>query len=248
MPTTPTLRQYALSDASLVQAAVALLGAAREDVGALSPYGVTMGTLDAVQDMRRDFANMESDTVWRGRLRTATTKKHHAEKALRLAIKELMLHARMKLGANTPDYHSFGTANLARMGDNALVRTGRTVRIVAREFQAKLDLPRDDDGNIPILANIAATTQQFDSLIDRQKDIIRRRDHATQARRKAGNALYSELSRLSSLGRALFSEDEARANGYRLGTSSPKTSKAIASKETPTRAGQSYSALIRSLG
>lgn len=216
MPANEIIRQYTMSDATLVQMADSLLDVAREDVDQLTPFGIGADSLDAIKAQRDAFMDMESDAIWRGRLRTVTARKAESEKALRSNIREIMLHAKMKLGANSPEYSTFGTVNVARANDNELVRIGKTVRKVAEEFAEELALPQDSSGNIPLLIDLDANRSSFDDLIDDQKSVIRKRDRATQSRRKAGNELYSELSRLASLGRELFADDEAHANDYRI--------------------------------
>lgn len=238
MPSSEIIRQYAMSDAALIQTSDYLLDVAKEDIDQLTPFGVTTDTLSAVKNMRDAFSDQDSDAIWRGRLRTVTAKKATAEKNLRSAIRELMLHAKMKIGAGTPEYDTFGTANLARASDNELVRVGRTVWKVAQEFLVQLNLPQDTNQNYPLLDTIAEKTQQFDDLIDEQKSVIRRRDRSTQERRKKGNALYSELIRIASLGRELFADDEAHANDYRVRKAAVKAEDTKITMSIPAKSAQ----------
>lgn len=70
------------------------------------------------------------------------------------------------------------------------------------------------------IAGLSTAASLLDISIDAQHKAIEDRDLATEARITAGNILWDEISRLCSIGKSLYEdEDEAKYNDYVLTTS-----------------------------
>lgn len=209
-------RNYNLTDLQLIQVSDQLINVAQEDLTDLIPYGITPAMLQKTRQKRDNFLDLESDIVWRGRLKSITQQKAKARKQLHKAIKDLMLHVSIKIGNNSPEYQHFGTANLARQTDHQLLRTAKTVISTANEYQSLLNLPTDAMSQPILCDHINQYLRLFEEKIDDQQNAIRHRDFATQSRCRLGNSIYHDLAIIAKVGKAIFAEDPAHANDYRL--------------------------------
>ena len=211
-------RTYKQSDAALIQQADSIHSSATRDAADLTAYGVLPATLTDLETARNAFADTDTDEELMGDMVIATQAKNALRNSLLTKIRQITDRARIKYGEEDGKFRKFGAELLTKNTDVLLVRTANRVGRVATQFLAELVT---EGLTAPIIADMLAENDLFDTAIDTQDDAIKDRDLAVQYRVMAGNALYALVANLAAKGKLCYQEtNEAKYNDYILNPNS----------------------------
>lgn len=211
------VRDYKMSDGTLIQKSDTLQGVANRDLAELAGYGVEATTLTALEAARNAFDDTQTDEELMGDMVYATQLKNAKRVELLTAIKQIADRARIKFGKDDGRFRKFGVEMLSRNTDNELVRVGKRVGRVATEFLTELATEGLTEAMITAML---ALKDEFDTLIDEQEEAVSNRDIAVDERIRLGNELYALMVNLAAKGKLCWeSVNEAKYNDYVLTSS-----------------------------
>ena len=222
MPRREEIRRYRMSDARLVQLTDSVRQSAQRDAAELIAYGVTAATITALEAARDAFADNPTDEELSGDLVIATQAKNAEKTELQRQVRQISDRARIKFGEADGRFRKFGVELLTRQGDDELVRTAKRVVRVATGLLPELT----SEGLTAIMiAELGASADTFDNLVDAQDEAFKNRDIAVDERISLGNTLYDLLVNLAAKGKLCWEDvNEAKYNDYILtASSSPAT-------------------------
>ena len=222
MPRREEIRRYRMSDARLVQLTDSVRQSAQRDAAELLNYGVTAATITALEAARDAFADNPTDEELSGDLVIATQAKNAQKLELQRQVRQISDRARIKFGEADGRFRKFGVELLTRQGDDELIRTAKRVVRVATGLLPELT----SEGLTAIMiAELGATADTFDNLVDAQDEAFKNRDIAVDERISLGNTLYDLLVNLAAKGKLCWEDvNEAKYNDYILtASSSPAT-------------------------
>lgn len=220
MPKPVATRLYSMADADLKQEADQLKVSITRDIADFNTRNVTTTQLTAYQALITAFDATTTDEELLGMVVDATNSKNAVAESLRIAIRPVRNMAELTYGT-TGKYNTFGFDDLSRISDPELYRLGRRVVRVGTKLLAELT----PQGLTATKLNAINTlTTNLDTALDAIEGAIETRDLETQDRILKGNALWTEMSRLASIGRSLYEDsDEAKYNDYVLSPASSGT-------------------------
>lgn len=218
MPRREEIRRYRMSDARLVQLTDSVRQSAQRDATELIAYGVTAATITALEAARDAFADNPTDEELSGDLVIATQAKNAEKTELQRQVRQISDRARIKFGEADGRFRKFGVELLTRQGDDELVRTAKRVVRVATGLLPEL---MSEGLTAIMIAELGATADNFDNLVDAQDEAFKNRDIAVDERISLGNALYDLLVNLAAKGKLCWEDvNEAKYNDYILSSSS----------------------------
>lgn len=215
MPLKPVRRTYGCSDATLQATADQIANCVTRDIADFAVYDIDAASVTTFKATITTFSDKTTDDESLGDQKMETDAKNTLRKELEDLLRLIRTAAQLKYG-NSGKYRKFGFDRFTELSDNNLVRMIRRVIRVLTELQTEMTV------SFPSVADkIAALTTKgnaFDEAVDAIIDKKNARDIATQARIIAGNAVYTELYRLTTIGKALYQDtNEAKYNDYVLG-------------------------------
>lgn len=220
MPQQVITRLYSMADADLKQKADILTKTIQRDIADFGTRNIKASTLQDFDKLIEAFDNTSTDEELLGFSITATEEKDAIAESLRRAIRPIRNMAELEYKGKGK-YNVFGFENLSEVSDNDLYRLGRRVARVANRLKPDLLAQGLTDTQITAISDLCT---QLDLAIDHIGEQAENRDIETQDRVLKGNALYTEMMRLASIGKSLYEDkDEARFNDYVLvgGSSKP---------------------------
>ncbi len=207
-----------MSDADLKQSADALTSSIKRDLAAFATRNINLTVLDKFGQLITDFDNTSTDEEMLGISMVATEQKDAIAENLRKAIRIVRNMAEVAYGTKGR-YVIFGFENMAILSDNDLYQQGKRVVRVATRFMDDLEKQGLTAEQVTAISNLCI---ELDNAIDNSAQQVENRDIETQDRVNKGNALYTEMMRLASVGKSLYEDtDEARYNDYVMVGSKP---------------------------
>lgn len=205
-------RSYNMTDAQLVQTCDNLLHAADRDDTEMNLRGYTAARRQQISVLRDDFNDFPPDTYFSSVRLEATENKNISREKLEIKIRSILVMASNKFGVNTAKYKRFGSSDLSRQTDEQIIRNGKLVHLTATSLLNEL---ASEGLTATWLTELDTLRQELDDNLDQQKIAERERDIATEERVEKGNTLYSELSKLASVGKDIwYSINESKYNDY----------------------------------
>ena len=225
MTTTPTIRHFKYSDADFVQIADSKINAVERDFAELETYGITAAFIADYRAKRNAFAHAPTDYMLSGMMMMATQAKNETHNALTIAIRRVGDRVRIKYGEAHGIYSNLGIAKLSKQPSHELLRTGRSVVETCTSYLAQL---ASEGVTAPMLAHIAALSEDLDEQIDAQRRAIKNRDMAVFERITLGNELYDMMVSICAKGKSCwYGVNEAKYNDYIIYTHSSKRSQSL---------------------
>ncbi len=213
MPKQTATRQYAMADGDLKQLADALKTSINRDLPDFAARNITATQVTALQVLITTFDDTTTDEELLGLITDATITKDGIAESIRIAVRPIRNMAETAYGT-TGKYNTFGFDGLSEVTDNDLYRLARRVVRVGTKLLTELTPQGLTAAKLTAIGTLATS---LDTAIDAIQDAIESRDLETQDRIIKGNALWTEMSRLASIGRSLYEDiDEARYNDYVL--------------------------------
>lgn len=205
-------RAYNMTDAQLVQTCDNLLHAADRDDAEMSVRGYSTTRRQQISVLRDDFSNFPPDTYFSSVRLEATENKNVSRERLEIKIRSILVMAANKFGVNTAKYKRFGGSDLSRQTDEQIIRSAKLVHLTATSLLNEL---ASEGLTNTWLVELDTLRQELDDNLDQQKIAERERDIATEERVEKGNNLYSELTKLASVGKDIwYSLNESKYNDY----------------------------------
>ncbi|NNV58046.1 hypothetical protein, partial [Limnovirga soli] len=209
MPKQKATRQYSMADGNLKQLADALKTSINRDLADFATRNITAANLTALQTLIDTFDETTTDEELLGMVTDATNAKDAIANNIRTAVRPIRNMAETAYGT-TGKYNTFGFDGLSELTDADLYRLARRVVRVGNKLLAELAAQGLTAAQ---LTNIDTLATSFDTAIDAIENAVENRDLETQDRILKGNALWTEMSRLASIGRSLYEDtDEAKYN------------------------------------
>jgi hypothetical protein len=206
-------RQYNFSDGTLRQFADQLKINVTRDAADFTPRGITATTLTNLQTLINGFDGITTDEELLGRVTTATERKETARETLIKQLRAIRGIADVAYNGKGM-YKSFGFEDMTKASDEDLYRMAGRVHRVATE---ELEELTPHGLTAAMLTDLKAAATDFDEKIDKQVAAMNNRDIAKQERIAAGNNLFTEVSRIVKVGKAIYQDtDAARFNDYIL--------------------------------
>ncbi len=206
-------RQYNFSDGTLRQYADQLKNNVTRDSADFTQRGVTATNLTNLQTLINGFDGITTDEELLGRVTTATEEKDAARETLTKQLRTIRGIADVAYDSKGM-YRSFGFEDMAKSSDGDLYRMAVRVHRVATELLTEMTA---HGLTAAMLTDLQAATTNFDQKLDKQVTAMNNRDIAAQERIAAGNNLFTEVSRIVKVGKALYQDtDAARFNDYIL--------------------------------
>jgi hypothetical protein len=202
-----------MSDGDLKQSADSLHTRMLRDIAFFVERNITEVQLAAFNNLISLFDETDTDQEHQGLVTEATEIKNKIAENIRKAIRPIRNMAEIEYGTKGR-YCTFKFTNMNDMPDADLYRLARRVARVGNKLFDEL---AQHGLTVAQLTALAQFAKQFDGAIENMEDAAENRDMATQNRINKGNALWAEMSRLASIGRSLFEdENEAKYNDYLL--------------------------------
>jgi len=132
------VRNYSISDGTIIQLADAIGNTVTRDMADLSVYGITPATVTELETLREDFANLLDDAYYVGMQLSATESKNKIRDELETTVRSLATRAEIKLGTKSPNWARFGLGAISLETDEKLLRTAKRAHRMATLFQPDL--------------------------------------------------------------------------------------------------------------
>ncbi len=206
-------RQYNFSDGTLRQFADQLKINVTRDAADFTPRGITATSLTSLQTLIDGFDGITTDEELLGRVTTATEQKEAARETLVRQLRAIRGIADVAYNGKGM-YKSFGFEDMTKANDADLYRMAVRVHRVATE---ELTVLTPHGLTTAMLTDLQSACTDFDQKLDKQVTAMNNRDIAKQERIAAGNNLFTEVSRIIKIGKAIYqANDAARYNDYIL--------------------------------
>lgn len=215
MPLKPLRRSYNCSDADLKQIADQISNCVTRDMTDFADYNISATDIAAFRAIIITFEDRINDDESLGEQQIETDTKNALRKQLEDLLRLIRMAAQLKYG-NQGKYRKFGFDGFSTLTDNDFIRMVKRVGRVLAELETELT-PSFPSIHAKLLA-LTTKGDAFDNAVNAIIDKKNARDIVTQDRILAGNAVYTELSRLSAIGKVLYQDiNEAKYNDYVLG-------------------------------
>ena len=230
MPQNEMTRAYAFADADLKQKADALVTTINRDMAKFASRNITKNKLETFGALIEAFDACSTDEEWVGMLKATTEQKDAVAASLRPLLRTIRNMAEIAFEGKGK-FHLFGFTAITDLSDNGLYQLAKRVHRIATRLMADMAAQGLLQTQLDALQNLYT---ELDQRIDKCHEAVENRDLETQERIAKGNALYSEMMKLASIGKSLFEDvDEARYNDYVMIGSQP----AITNTATDVLAG-----------
>ncbi len=204
--------KFAFSFAELLAQVLEKQAFLERDQDELTPRGVTPERMDGLGNLLTTFRDITPDAVYLARQTGATLARNEAQTAIGAKLREVAGVAANVLGDGTAAYRSFDYGKVADADAPEFALLAENMADRADEFQAQLT-PRGIPASM--ITDIRSDLVAFDQLIKDARTAIANRDAATEARRIAANALYTDMADLADIAKIYWeSRSEAKYNDY----------------------------------
>ena len=227
MPQSIITRSYPFADGDLKQKADGLANTLTRDLTDLAVRKITDDNIKNLRTLINSFDEHSTDAELLGLVEEATMKKNATRKEAEIAIRSIRNMADIAYSGKGK-YSNFGFEDLTKVSDADFYRLAKRVVRMATKYLSDLEPQGLTDVQIKALQTL---TINFDNAIDDIEDAIETRDVETQERINKGNSLWAEMSKLASVGKAIYEDtNEAKFNDYVLTPSAVSDGKT----DTPT--------------
>lgn len=224
-------RSYNISDSKLMSIAEDIFLAAFRDVAELTGYGYDQVAIDAVKQLRDDFAAIPGDEYYSGQMMVATEEKESKLAVATATAEGIVQRAVLQWGKGSSHVKQFGWKGYAAMREGEKLLALDMVRLAATGYLADL---ASKGLTQQMLDDLAAQINELTVAISMKKKKVKERDEATQNRIRAGNALYDALVDLADTGKHIWEDsDEAKYNDYVIYSAKPAGAEVVMGNPAP---------------
>ncbi|MFN8359669.1 MAG: hypothetical protein U0264_07120 [Candidatus Kapaibacterium sp.] len=202
MTTNENSRDYSFSDGDLTQRADTLVVSLTTDLLDFADRGVTANTLTSFGALIADFQNTGMDVYYAGKVSEAVEVRVLAREALKTKLRTLSIMVSNTYGKDAAHYKTYGFGDLTTFTDGDFVKIAQNAARVAAEDAAAL---AKEGYSMQFETDLTNLIANFDAKIDLVRQAEGARLDATRQRIIKGNLLYSELTRLCTIGKDIYS-------------------------------------------
>ncbi len=207
-------RSYHGTDAELIQTSDQLLDTATRDQNEFIDYGFTPERLSAIQGLREEYSNIETDIEMSSDITDATFTRNEKRSDLETALRSLGTRLENKGDFSIGFMNKVTIPSMTKISDDQLVRSGKQV---VKNVATKLDVLAEVGITEVYLNGISDKITLFDQAIDDKVAAELAREVKTAERIEKGNQLYAELVKLANTGKDIwYTVNEAKYNDYLL--------------------------------
>lgn len=205
-------RSYTISDGRVIELCNEKRTFIERDIAEFAVYNIDAPAVAIFKTETDEFEEFVTDEEMVGVQEEKTDLKDAAGEAVKTVIRSIMVRVAAKYKEGSARYKRFGTVGMDTFDDPHLLSCGRRVKRVASALLAEL---ASKGLTQAIIDDLTAKNQAFEDAIDTQAEAIADRDIATEDRIEMGNARFSRLMELCSMGKNIwFETDEAKYNDY----------------------------------
>lgn len=206
------VRDFKFSDARLIATVKEKTAYMKRDAPEFERYSITIADLVGLDSEADVFSDFVTDVETRSDQTGATALKDQKAEELRVAIREIMVRAGAKYGADSPRYKKFGTEALSKQPDvELLIVAKRVVRVATLWFE---DLAQNGL-TVAMIQQVQENLEVFENLVVELHLLIGDRDILQEDRVEAANILYEKLIKYTTIGLAIWeTTDVAKYNDY----------------------------------
>ena len=213
MPQQVIIRSYSITDGELKQKADGLAKTLTRDLPDLAARNITAATVSNLGKLINNFDEHSTDEELLGLVNDATNIKNATRKQAEIAVRSVRNMADI-VYSGKGRYNNFGFEDLTHITDADFYRLTKRVVRMATRFLPDLQPQGLTEEQITALKTLS---QKFDDDLDNIEDAIKDRDLETQERVTKGNTLWAEMTKLASIGKAVYEDtNEAKFNDYVL--------------------------------
>ncbi len=199
------------------------------DAVEMAKYGITEATKIEIKNLRTAWDDYPTDIELKADVGFAVEERNTVEDQVKVAVREIMLRAKLEYGLNSAKYRQFGTKGLNKMDADALNRCAERVVSVATLLLGELANQGLTQAMIDELNDFNTT---FEAKIREKNAADKARDGATEGRVKLGNALYKKINEVFDVGKNYWvTRSEAKYNDYILYDNQKAKAKKSVAKE-----------------
>ncbi|WP_310558918.1 hypothetical protein [Flavobacterium sp.] len=215
----------------LKQLADELVGLIERDLAEFTDRGFTATKKTALQAAIDAVENFPTDEQLQGIKISTTQTKDAARANLETQMRTVFLAAKNTSGEKTGKFREFGDVNLTKQTDSDLVRSAKAMIATATKYVTDLG---GEGITAAKIALMTTTRSELDKAIDKQKNAIKDRDNATEARIILANELYDLVVRYDDTGKDIWvTKSEAKYNDYVIYNTPSGTDESVVPPVTP---------------
>lgn len=205
------LRQYAMSNATLIQSAEMLKIFLERDASDLSARGIGAAQITALETLTTEFRDLKPDSWWRSNTKLTVEQRDTLRIDIQYTIEEIREICQIVF-KQSPTYDSFQFDSINRTNNMEFVVRVRTVIDRATEHSAQLS-PKGV--NAAMITALTASLTSFDTLRDQADVADSLRSSKTIERINKGNELWKLVDEFARLANIYYKRrDAAKANDY----------------------------------
>ncbi len=205
------LRQYAMSNATLIQSAEMLSIFLERDASDLSARGIGAAQITALETLTTEFRDLKPDSWWRSNTKLLNAQRDAVRSDIQYTIEEIREICQIVF-KQSPTYDSFQFDGINKTNNMEFVVRVRTVIDRATEHSAQLS-PKGV--NAAMITALTASLTSFDTLRDQADIADSLRSSKTIERINKGNELWTLVDEFARLANIYYKRrDAAKANDY----------------------------------
>lgn len=206
------MRTYNFSDADLVVKGKEKISFIQRDKTAFAAFGITTSMIAGLETSFTAFAENVTDIEAQNNQIVLTEAKNAKGEELRTVIRNVMKRAELVFGVRSARCKQFGAKGLIRQTDSELFITAKVVVQASTIYLQELT---EVGVTTAMLNTIMLLCQDFEKLIDEQKNKIWERSALKENRITEGNMLYAALIEYTAIGFAIWgTTNVAKYNDY----------------------------------
>lgn len=217
------IRQYAMSNATLIQSAEMLKIFLERDASDLSSRGIGAAQITELETLTTEFADLKPDSWWRSNTKLLNAQRDAVRTDIQYTLEEIR-EICLIVFKPSPTYDSFQFDGINKVNNMEFVVRVRTVIDRATEHTAELS-PKGV--NAAMITALTASLTSFDTLRDQADIADSLRNSKTIERINKGNELWKLVDEFARLANIYYKRrDTAKANDYYGVINPPKGSNA----------------------
>ncbi len=206
------IRNYHFPDAELVAISNVKIAHMERDHVEFSDYGISPTMVAALKTKVTAFSNFSTDIELLSDQTEATAAKDAKAAELRQEITNVMSRVEAKYGLKSAKYKKFGADAISQKTDANLYITAKRVVKVGTSLLSDLAA---NGVTAAMLTAISTHATNFELLLIDKEVKVTDRDIEQEDRVEAGNSLYADLVKYTSIGQSIWAAtDVAKYNDY----------------------------------
>ncbi len=206
------IRNYHFPDAELVTISNAKIAFMERDKVQFADYGISPAMVTALKEKVLEFSNFSTDIESLSDQTDATAAKDAKAAELKQELTNFMSRVAAKYTVKSAKYRKFGAGEISQKTDSDLLLTAKRIVRVGTPLLEEL---ATNGVTAAMLTTITTHANSFENLLIDKEIKVGERDIQQEARVEAGNLVYSDLIKYTSIGQAIWAAtDVAKYNDF----------------------------------